>query len=99
MVARGKRSPQADRGEEWIKDYSRLAVIEWPEFAERKFSQEAKKLALESAEYSSLSHEVFEGDSRLLQDFLQGNWDEERFLVVPPGETVKASYDADVITY
>ncbi|MCL2528974.1 MAG: DUF1638 domain-containing protein [Coriobacteriia bacterium] len=89
----------ADMGEEWIKAYTRLAVIEWPEFAGSGFAEATKKLARESAEYSSLAYEELKGNSKLLQDFLSGNWDEEHFLVVPPGKTVKASYDEGVITY
>jgi len=30
----------ADMGEKWIKSYTRLAVIEWPEFAGRGFAEQ-----------------------------------------------------------
>ena len=34
------------------------------------------------------SYEELSGDSRLVADFLNGNWDEERFLVVEPGKKI-----------
>ena len=38
-----------------------------------------------------------EGSDSLLYDFLNGNWDEERFLVLEPGEMPAPSYDGDVM--
>lgn len=40
---------------------------------------------------------VLEGDMRLIRDLVNGNWNQEDFLVVPPGETVKPVYDYDII--
>ena len=34
---------------------------------------------------------------RLLQGLLDGPWDEDRYLVVPPGKKIAASFDAEVI--
>jgi len=89
----------AQMGEEWIDGYKRLALIEWPEFADKDFAKTTKELSINSAEYSGLTYAEFVGDSTLVQDLLAGNWDDERFLVVPPGKTVVASYDEGVITY
>lgn len=38
-----------------------------------------------------------QGDNRLLEHLLSGEWDEADFLVCPPGRTVSASYDERVI--
>jgi hypothetical protein len=35
----------------------------------------------------------------LMEDFVNGNWDNERFLVVPPGKKVAASYDDKIIGF
>lgn len=88
-----------EMNDEMIGAYSRLALIEWPEFTEKEFLRATKEAAFESAEGSGLQSEVLEGDSTLIRDLLSGTWDEERFLVVPPGETVKASYDDKIIGY
>lgn len=37
------------------------------------------------------------GDPRLLQDMLTGRWDDERFIVVPPGQTFTMTADARVV--
>ena len=34
---------------------------------------------------------------RLLQGLLDGPWDEDRYLVVPPGKRIAASFDLQVI--
>jgi hypothetical protein len=41
--------------------------------------------------------EAVRGDPRLLRDLLAGAWDEERFLVVPPGGCIAPSHDARVV--
>lgn len=83
----------------WMDAYTRLAVIEWPVFSGKTFLDTAKVTALEGAEYVGLSYEILKGNSGLVQDLFSGHWDAERFLVVPPGKTIKASYDENVITY
>lgn len=39
----------------------------------------------------------FAGNMSLLQDFLNGKWDNERFLVIKPGQTFEASFDESII--
>jgi hypothetical protein len=34
-----------------------------------------------------------------MEDFVNGNWDDDRFLIVPPGNKIIASYDESVISY
>ena len=36
---------------------------------------------------------VLEGDMRLIRALVDGNWNEEEFLVVHPEEEIKAVYD------
>ncbi|WP_221029216.1 DUF1638 domain-containing protein [Actomonas aquatica] len=43
------------------------------------------------------SFERLEGDPQLLRDLLHGGWDEERFLIVPPGYSVRLSPDERVV--
>jgi len=40
---------------------------------------------------------VLDGDMRLIRDLVNGDWNQEDFLVVPPGETIKPVYDYDTI--
>jgi hypothetical protein len=34
-----------------------------------------------------------EGNVSMLKDLIDGNWDDERFLVVPPGKKITGVYD------
>ena len=38
-----------------------------------------------------------DGDIRLIENLLQGNWDEKEYLVVPPGGMIEGVYDWDEI--
>lgn len=38
-----------------------------------------------------------EGDIRLIENLIQGNWDEKEYLIVPPGGTIDGVYDWDQI--
>jgi hypothetical protein len=33
----------------------------------------------------------------LLQNWLDGPWPEEDFLIIPPGQTIRPSYDEQII--
>ncbi|MDR1422577.1 MAG: DUF1638 domain-containing protein [Coriobacteriales bacterium] len=85
--------------DEWVAHYSRLGLVSWQEFAEREFAVRTADEARSGAEYAGWEVEHLRGDSSLLSDFIAGNWDNERFLVVPPGETVRATYGPDIIGY
>lgn len=37
------------------------------------------------------------GDISLVRDLLEGNWDDERYLIVEPGQTAAMSYDDSII--
>ncbi|AUS97483.1 hypothetical protein CDQ84_17545 [Clostridium thermosuccinogenes] len=40
---------------------------------------------------------VLDGDMRLIRGLVNGDWNEDEYLVVPPGETIKPVYDHDKI--
>lgn len=88
-----------DTYSQWQENYSRLGLIQWPEFRGTSFANAVENEARTSAEYAGLEYESFEGDSTLVKDFIEGNWDEERFLVVPPNEAIKPSYRDDIVKY
>jgi len=47
----------------------------------------------ESARWQGWEYEEIHGDKGLLVDLLEGNWDEDRFLVVKPGQTIVPVFD------
>lgn len=44
-------------------------------------------------------YEELAGDLRLLKHWLDGEWSEAEFLIVPPGATIAPSYDASVMEW
>ena len=56
-----------------------------------------KRRDREEAAERGWKFEKLAGDMTLIQQLLDGPWDADRFLVVPPGSRVAASFDERVI--
>lgn len=76
-----------------LKNYGCVTYVEWPRLADA----ESEKRGRELAERRGWKYHYMEGNDSLLYDFLNGNWDEERFLILEPGETLTPSYDENVM--
>ena len=79
--------------EETMAGYSVLTGIFWPELPDPHLEEHGRKVA----EEHGWEYRHYDGNSSLVQAMLDGNWDEEAFLVVQPGQTVKASYDGMIL--
>lgn len=78
---------------ELTANYNRCAYVRWDELpfpAHEAYTRDA-------AEDNGWDFDMVQGDSRYLRDFLSGNWDEKRFLVVPPGRKTAAEYTGKII--
>lgn len=76
-----------------LDHYKAITYITWPGMNNANGISKAKTIACENGwEYLE-----YEGSDTLLQKFVNGEWDEEDFLVLNPGETLEPSYDEDVI--
>lgn len=82
-----------EASENWITSYSNAAYVDLG-FGD---TEAYKAYTRDCAEWLKWKCEFIEGDPTMLRDFLEGNWDSERFLVVQPGETIVASHDEYVI--
>ena len=74
-------------------NYSGLTFIEMGIEPDDRFEQQARQEAAER-------HWTFEklmGDMTLIQRLVDGPWDDEHFLTVPPGGRVAASFDEKII--
>jgi hypothetical protein len=80
-----------------MENYTQLGMICWPEFAETHFMQEAVAYAKGYAADRELNYTEYAGSSSLMRDMLEGNWDEDRFIVVPPGKVAAPSYDDAIL--
>jgi hypothetical protein len=78
----------------WIKNYSHASYIETG-LGNR---QEYRCYAEEVAGKHGWSFDEIGGDLSLLQAMLDGEWDDERFLVVPPGHEVVQCVGPKVVT-
>ena len=59
--------------------------------------EESRAQTIEAAKSLDMEYRLHDGDDSLLVSLLTGPWDEETFLVVPPGQTARYSGDADII--
>lgn len=73
--------------------YTRLAYIDTGVGPQERFAAEARR----KAEDRGMSFERMAGDVRWIQALIDGPWDDERFLVVRPGQTVVARYDGTLV--
>lgn len=53
----------------------------------------------ENAEHAGCPLQVVEGTTRLLDALLQGPWDEDEFLVVPPGKQVELAFSDKLLCW
>jgi hypothetical protein len=79
--------------ENWMDSYSNAAYVDLGVGDAGRY----RDFTRECSEWLNWKCDFLEGDSVLMMDFLEGRWDDERFLVVQPGETVAASYDEKII--
>jgi hypothetical protein len=56
-----------------------------------------RDIARNIAAKSDWDFEEFQGNANLFRRLLSGDWDEESFLVIPPGNTIKPSFSETII--
>lgn len=49
------------------------------------------------AERRGWEHETLKGRMDLFMELVGGEWDEEKFLIVPPGQTIQQAYDERIV--
>ena len=77
----------------WTKHYDRAAYMDLGFCDNTTYRDHTKNVAAERGwEYVEV-----DGDPSLVIDLLEGNWDAERFLVLEPGETVRATHDERIL--
>jgi hypothetical protein len=70
-----------------------LIYIEIPETAKLGYLSKLQEVAASEGK----SVRILEGDIRLIKALIHGDWSEEEFLIISPGETTKAVYDYERI--
>ncbi len=77
----------------WFTEYSWATYVDWG----LGNSEEYRRFTRECAEYLDWGYDELEGDKVLLQDLVDGNWSDDRFLVVKPGEKIAADVNSSGI--
>jgi len=76
-----------------MRHYAGLTYIDMGIGPDDRFQRQSEA----EAEERGWQYEKLSGDMRLLQGLLDGPWDDDRYLVVPPRKRIAASFDSDVI--
>jgi hypothetical protein len=68
----------------WMKEYNWAAYIDWG-FVN---SDEEKKFTKSCAEFLGWNYDEVKGDSGLMQRLVDGDWNNDEFIVVRPGQKI-----------
>ena len=79
----------------WIKNYKTAAYVKMPFFDKEEYMDYTKK----AAEAFNWEYRQIDGDMSLMRDFVDGRWDDERFLIVPPNNKVVPSHNENIIEF
>lgn len=78
----------------WMKEYKNSGFISWDCFTNNEYY---RNLTKESSNFFKWDFLEIEGSSGLLRNILNGEFNNDEVLVVPPGAVVSPSYDDDII--
>lgn len=76
-----------------LRNYSGYTFIEMGIEPNGRFEEQTRR----EAAALGLRFEKVRGDMSLIESLVNGPWDEERFLVVPPGHRIAASHDQWIV--
>jgi len=77
----------------WIKNYKKAAYLDFGFYDTEHYRQYTRQCS----DWLGWEFDDLKGESQLIQNFLIGNWDNENFLQVNPGEIIVASHDEKII--
>jgi hypothetical protein len=75
------------------RNYRQLTFIEMGVEPDDRYERKTR----EEADQRQWTYEKVRGDLRLLTGLLDGPWDSGEFLVVPPGHSIRPSYDEQIV--
>jgi len=82
-----------ETAQSWDQQYNMCAFVDWAALNNSYYIEYTKRCAA----YLDWDFDLLAGSPELLQDFLRGNWDGDRFLVLEPGQSIGPSYGDDIV--
>ncbi|WP_455381689.1 DUF1638 domain-containing protein [Salinispira pacifica] len=76
-----------------LAHYSRAAYIRWPELDRERYRKRTAEIAADFG----WEEVTVEGDDGFLRRLLEGAWDEQEFLLCPPGHTLEIGDEESII--
>ncbi len=73
----------------FTEQYKRISYIDWDTLDFPQFIEKNRR----SAQERGWEFEVLKGSNNIFKKMVDGDWDEENFLIVPPGKTAVEAYD------
>jgi len=80
---------------DWTSNYQKVAYID----TGTGNADLDKQISKEVADSKNWSYEEIKGDIRLISQLINGEWNPEDFLVVPPDNKIEPSHDDAVVLY
>lgn len=77
----------------YTKNYRKLTFIEMGIEPDGRFERQTQG----EAAARNMEYEKIPGDMTLIERLVHGNWDEDGFLIVPPGHRIVARYDETIV--
>ncbi len=77
----------------WATHYTRAAFIDTNQGNPTPFVDQAQA----KADKEGWAFERLQGNPRLLDMLINGDWSDEEFLIVPPGHTIRQQYDDGLV--
>jgi hypothetical protein len=71
--------------QDWIRQYSWATFVDW----DLTDSDEYKDYTKRCAQYLGWNYDELKGSPALMQKLVDGQWDEDKFLVIEPGRKIK----------
>jgi hypothetical protein len=82
-----------DMEQDWFRKYSTAAYVDLGVGDSAEYEEYTRKCA----DWLHWNYERFEGDAGLIQRLLNGDWNEDDFLIVEPGCKIEATNDESIM--
>ena len=79
----------------WTANYTKQTFIDTGVGDTAAYEQRVKL----EAESRELAYERIKGDIRLIQGLMDGEWDTDAFLIIPPKSKIVATYDESIMSF